>query len=67
MDNNQEILQRERRETIYELADLFVVVQEMGQRLAEETHGDGFDEVREFNVLLHQARQRLNHIKREAT
>ena len=53
----------ERRETIDELSDLLVVVQEMGQRLAEETHGDLYSQVRELNELLHQACVQLTKIK----
>lgn len=43
----------ERRETIDELADLMIVVQEMGRRLADETHGDASSGVKELNELLH--------------
>lgn len=45
-----------RRETIEELSELLHVMQEMGRRLAHETHGDTYDEVRELNDCLHQAR-----------
>ena len=53
----------ERRETIDELSDLFFVVQEMGRRLANETHGDLYSQVSQLNELLHQARIQLNKIK----
>lgn len=53
----------ERRETIDELSDLFVVVQEMGRRLADETHGDSYSRVRELNEILHQARVQLTKIR----
>ncbi|WP_313951089.1 hypothetical protein [Accumulibacter sp.] len=53
----------ERRETIDELSDLLVVVQEMGRRLADETHGDAYSQVGELNELLHQARLQLTRIK----
>ena len=53
----------ERRETIDELSDLLAVVQEMGHRLADETHGDAYAKVRALNELLHQARSQLNKIK----
>lgn len=56
----------ERQETLDELADLLAVVQEMGQRLASETHGDPHAAVREFNGLLHQARRQLGLIRTEA-
>ncbi len=53
----------ERRETIDELSDLLLVVQEMGRRLADETHGDSYSQVRELNELLHQTRVQLTKIK----
>ena len=53
----------ERRETITELSDLFLVVQEMGRRLADETHGDSYAQVRELNELLHQVRVQIAKIK----
>ncbi|MES2878733.1 MAG: hypothetical protein V4713_09945 [Pseudomonadota bacterium] len=53
----------ERRETIDELSDLLVVVQEMGRRLANETHGNAYAQVKELNELLHQTRVQLNKIK----
>ncbi|WP_157648576.1 hypothetical protein [Thiobacillus denitrificans] len=53
----------ERRETIDELSDLLLVVQEMGRRLAVETHGDSYSQVRELNELLHQTRVQLTKIK----
>ena len=52
----------ERRETIKELLDLVVVVQSMGQRLANETHGDDYASVRRFNELVHLARVELARI-----
>ena len=59
----EETREGERRETVYELSDLLLVAQEMGQRLATETHGDAFAPVRELNELLHQARQQIEMIK----
>lgn len=53
----------ERRETIHELFDLIVVVQEMGQRLADEAHGESYAQVRELNEILHRARIQLVKIK----
>jgi len=64
LDGTQE---GERRETIDELSDLLVVVQEMGRRLAEESHGDAYAKVREFNEVLHQARIRLAAIQDEGS
>jgi len=59
----EETREGERRETVYELSDLLLVVQEMGQRLANETHGDAYASVRELNELLHQARLQIDRIK----
>ena len=59
----EETREGEQRETVYELSDLLLVVQEMGQRLANETHGDAYAPVRELNEFLHQARQQIEKIK----
>jgi hypothetical protein len=53
----------ERRETIDELSDLLFVVQKVGRRLADETHGDSYSEVRVLNELLHQTRVQLIKIR----
>lgn len=53
----------ERYETVDELSQLFGVVQAMGHRLAEETHGPSYDEVRELNEDLHQARMKIDAIQ----
>ena len=53
----------ERRQTIYALSDLLLVAQEMGQRLANETHGDAYALVRELNEILHQARLQIEEIQ----
>ena len=55
----------ERLETIEELTDLLVVVQEMGRRLANETHGEAYASVRELNELLHLARRQMEKIRDE--
>lgn len=55
----------ERRETADELINLLSVAQEMGRRLADESHGDSYAKVRELNELLHQARVTLNGIKED--
>jgi hypothetical protein len=59
----EETREGERRETVFELSDLLVVVQEMGQRLANETHGDSYSQVRELNELLHRARLQVDKIR----
>jgi len=46
----------ERKETLEELSELFLVVQQMGHRLSNETHQEAYDLVQELNALLHQAR-----------
>lgn len=53
----------ERLQTIEELSGLLFVVQDMGGRLADETHGDAYDLIRDLNNLLHQARAALTLIK----
>lgn len=53
----------ERRETIDELSDLLFVCQELGRRLANETHGDSYRQVGQFNEILHQARMQLDTIR----
>ena len=59
-------IEGERRETIDELSDLLIVVQEMGRRLADENHGDAYASVRELNELLHQTRVQLQKIRDDA-
>jgi hypothetical protein len=59
----EENLAEERSETVKELSGLFVIVQEMGRRLANETHGEAYDLVRELNELLHQTRAKINQIE----
>ena len=59
---SKELRESERRETIHELSELLFVTQEMGQRLADETHGDSYSRIKEFNDLLHQARIQLEKI-----
>lgn len=61
-----DMLENERQETIHELSDLLYVVQDMGQRLANETHGEAYTQVRELNERLHQIRVFLAKIQRMA-
>lgn len=56
IDDSQE---QERRETVEELSEMLLVVQEMGRRLANETHGASYELVRVLNELLHQARAQI--------
>ncbi|MFZ3081165.1 hypothetical protein [Rhodoferax ferrireducens] len=59
-DDSQE---QERRETVEEISELLAVVQEMGRRLANETHGNSYALVLELNELLHQARAKIEQIQ----
>ena len=52
----------ERRETILKLSELLTCAQQMGKRLADETHGDDYSPVRRINELLHEAHQQLNDV-----
>ena len=56
----------ERTETIRELSDLLFVVQEMGHRLANETHGDPYALVNELNKTLHQARIVMTQLEEQS-
>jgi hypothetical protein len=55
--------QEERRETLEELSETLFIVQEMGRRLSQETHGKFYDSVRELNQRLHHARLQLDAIE----
>lgn len=55
-------LQEAQRETARELAELLRLGQEMGRRLANETHGDMYDDVRLLVSLLHQVRAQADVI-----
>lgn len=61
------ILREEQTETAREVAGILRLSQEMGQRLARETHGDLYDDVLELNHLLHQARNRAESIRQKLT
>jgi len=51
-----DFMREEQRETALELADVMRLAQEMGRRLANETHGELYEDVREMVNLLHQTR-----------
>lgn len=57
--------QIERHETIRELFHLFLMVQQMGQVIANTSHGAAHDGARELNELLHQARLKIELIHAE--
>lgn len=54
-----------RADMIDQLAKLLSVTQDMGRRLANESHGRSYDRVREFNEILHLAREQLTAIEQE--
>jgi len=54
----------ERNETLEEISNLLLVVQQMGHRLSYETHRETYDLVQELNALLHQARAKLELIQK---
>jgi len=60
---NEHILDQEQRETAMELADLMRLAQEMGRRLANETHGDLYEDVRKLVTFLHQTRLQADLIE----
>ena len=54
---------QERRETVEELSQLLLIGQEMGRRLANETHGASYELILELNQVLHQARTQIELIQ----
>lgn len=63
MSNGDETSGGDRRETVEELLELLAVVQKIGRRLADETHGESYNYVRELNEHLHQAREKIELIQ----
>lgn len=59
----ENILVEEQKETARELVDILRVTQEMGRRLASETHGDLYEDVRILNQLLHESRTKADFIQ----
>jgi hypothetical protein len=55
-----------RSEIAAELASKLAVVQQLGQRLANETHGTEYDLVLELNELLHEARVQIALIQTDS-
>ncbi|MFN4004607.1 MAG: hypothetical protein ACK4J1_07820 [Hylemonella sp.] len=56
---------RERIEILDEIYMLFVVVQQLGQKLESKSHGYLYHHAHEFNEALHRARRRLDLIRAE--
>lgn len=54
--------QTNRHETIRELYQLFVTVQQIGQVFANTSHGAAHKDARELNELLHQVRLKIEEI-----
>ncbi len=55
----------DRADLIDQLSKLLSVTQDMGRRLANESHGRSYDRVREFNEILHLAREQITAIEQE--
>ena len=55
----------DRADLIDQLAKLLSVTQDMGRKLANESHGRSYDRVRELNEILHLAREQLTAIEQE--
>jgi hypothetical protein len=56
---NVETMSDERHATNEEMSGLLFVLQDMGTRLANETHGAAYDLVSNLNLQLHQVRETL--------
>lgn len=63
MARYEHVMKEEQRETAQELAEILRVAQAMGRRLAHETHGDLYEDVRVFNELLHQVRTHADALR----
>ena len=50
---------------IAQLAKLMAVVQDVAHKLANESHGRAYDQVRELNEILHLARVQISMIQSE--
>ena len=57
---------KERHETIEELTQLLTVLQQMGRRLATETHEAAYDDVLKLNEIFHQAHLQIAVIRTKA-
>jgi len=51
---------------IEQLSKLLSVVQDVARKLADESHGRSYDQVRELNEILHLARLQIGAIQAEA-
>lgn len=60
---SNDVDEQDRQEDVIELAQLVHLAQEMGRRLANESHGELYDLVREVNELLHRIRVQIELIQ----
>lgn len=51
---------------IEQLSKLLSVVQDVAHKLADESHGRAYDQVRELNEIVHLARVQINAIQAQA-
>ncbi len=56
----------DRSATLEEISLLFMAIQQLGQVLANHTHGASYRYARELNELLYQARKRLDAMQAES-
>ncbi len=50
---------------IDQLSKLLSVMQDVGRKLANESHGRSYDRARELNEILHMAREQISAIEQE--
>jgi hypothetical protein len=55
----------ERVDHIDQLSKLLSVMQDVGRKLANESHGRSYDRARELNEILHMAREQISAIEVE--
>lgn len=55
----------ERADHIDQMSKLLSVMQDVGRKLANESHGRSYDKVRELNEILHLARGQIEAIEQE--
>ncbi len=48
-----------------QLSKLLSVMQDVGRKLANESHGRSYDRARELNEILHMAREQISAIEQE--
>ncbi len=63
---SDDVEEQDRQEAVIELAELVHLAQETGRRLANESHGERYELVREVNDLLHQIRAKVELIQAQS-